>query len=85
MIVEIDKTNLEGWHNYLAVDRDGTANIFHKIPEKISGKYVPSKFREQNHRSSFLVDDKLFDYSGKVFEFLKIVDNKSYWKDIEDE
>lgn len=85
MIVEIDKGDLENWQDYLAVDEDGTVNLFHKVPENISGKFVPSEFRKQNYKSCVGVNEKLSDHSGKVFEFYKAVNDKSYWKELDNE
>lgn len=85
MIVEIDKDELEDWQKFLAVDEDGTVNLFHKIPENVCGKYVPSEFRKQNYKSCLKVEINLTEHSGEIFKFFKLVDNKSYWKELDNE
>jgi len=61
--------DIETWHRYIGVDEDGTFSFFHKQPDCVNGKMVPSEFRSGIKKSSEKVEDlKVPKFAGSVLK-----------------
>jgi hypothetical protein len=59
---------IENWHRYIGVDEDGSCFFFHKEPDYVNGKAVPSKFRSGIKKSCEKVGLSLPRFSLKTFK-----------------